>query len=62
MLESAALVGLPMRPEEIETLMRTMNQPKLAHVIPDESQRGDGEPDPPTTNHPTEVRMSPCPN
>jgi ferredoxin len=45
MLEFAALFGLPMRPEQIEELMRTMNQPKLAHVIPDEDE--DGEP--PTT-------------
>ena len=42
MLEYAALVGSPMRPEAIEELMRNMNQPKLAHVIPDESERGDG--------------------
>lgn len=45
MLECAALMGLPMRPEEIQELMRTMNQPKLAHVIPDESEHGDGDPD-----------------
>jgi len=50
MLEYAALVGSPMRPEEIEELMRNMNQPKLAHVIPDESDHGDGDPEPPTTN------------
>jgi len=42
MLEFAATLGLPMRPEEIKELMQTMNQPKLAHVIPDESDRGDG--------------------
>ena len=42
MLEYAALVGSPMRPEAIEELVRNMNQPKLAHVIPDESERGDG--------------------
>ena len=52
MLEFAVLFGLPMRPEEIEKLMRTMNQPKLAHVIPDESEHGDGDNrEPPTTNH-----------
>ncbi len=45
MLEFAALLGLPMRPEQIVELMRTMNQPKLAHVIPDESDRGEGDPD-----------------
>ena len=41
MLEYAALMGSPMRPEEIEELLRTMNQPKLAHVITEE--KGDGE-------------------
>ena len=34
MLEFAVLFGLPMRPEEIEKLMRTMNRPTLAHVLP----------------------------
>ncbi len=37
MLEYAALIGSPMRPEEIEKLLRTMNQPKLAHVVPEEA-------------------------
>jgi len=46
MLEFAALAGVPMRPEEIQELMRTMNQPKLAHVIPDESEHGDGDSEP----------------
>ena len=36
MLEFAVLFGLPMRPEQIDALMRTMNQPKLAHVITEE--------------------------
>jgi hypothetical protein len=34
--------GAPMRPEEIEELMHRMNQPKLAHTVPDESDQGDG--------------------
>ena len=42
MLEFAALVGVPMRPEEIQELMRQMNQPKLAHVLRDENDSGDG--------------------
>ena len=52
MLEFAALAGVPMRPEEIEELMRQMNQPKLAHVLRDENDSGDGDtdPEPPTTN------------
>jgi hypothetical protein len=41
MLEYAALVGSPMRPEEIEELMRNMNQPTLAHVIPEENKKGE---------------------
>ena len=51
MLEFAALGGMPMRPEEIKELMRTMNQPKLAHVLRDEHDSGDGDTEPPTTNH-----------
>ena len=39
MLEFAALLGLPMCPEEIQELMRTMNQPKLARTIPNEADR-----------------------
>ena len=46
MLEFAALTGLPMRPEEIEELMYTMNQPKLARTTPDESERSDDDPCP----------------
>jgi hypothetical protein len=37
----ALLTGAPMRPEEIEELMHRMNQPKLAHTLPDESEEGD---------------------
>lgn len=43
MLEFAALAGVPMRPDEIQELMQTMNQPKLAHVLRDESDSGDGD-------------------
>jgi hypothetical protein len=41
MLEFAALTGIPMRPEQIEELMQTMNRPKLAHVVPEEDAKGD---------------------
>ena len=34
-------VGLPMRPEEIEELMRTMNQPKIVRKFAEEEERGD---------------------
>jgi hypothetical protein len=40
-LEFGAMVGLPMRPGEIEALMQTMNQPKVTHTLPDESENGD---------------------
>jgi hypothetical protein len=43
-LEWGVLVGAPMRPEEIEELMHQMNQPKLAQVLPAESDEGDGPP------------------
>jgi hypothetical protein len=36
----ASLAGAPMRPEEIEELMYQMNQPRIAHALPDESDRG----------------------
>jgi hypothetical protein len=49
MLEYAAMMGSPMRPEEIQELMHQMNQPKLAHVLRDDDDAGDGEPE--TTNH-----------
>ena len=44
-LELGVLSGVPMRPEEIRSLMKQINQPTLAHVLPTEDQRGD---DPPT--------------
>ena len=39
-LEAGALCGLPIRPEEIEELMK-MNQPKIVQVVRDED--GEGE-------------------
>jgi hypothetical protein len=41
MLEYAALLGMPMRPEEIDELMHTMNQPKRAHTIPKPQEKDD---------------------
>lgn len=38
MLEYAALMGCPMRPDEIEELLWTMNKPKLTHVVEEEKQ------------------------
>ena len=40
-------MGLPMRPEEIEELMRTMNEPKIVRKFAEEEEQGDdpvGEP------------------
>jgi len=45
-LEFGAMIGLPMRPGEIEALMQTMNQPKIAHALPDDSESGDDNLDP----------------
>jgi hypothetical protein len=42
----ASLKGIRMRPEEIEELMRTMNQPKLVRRFAEEEEKGD---DPPAT-------------
>ena len=44
-LEMAVLLGAPMRPEEIQELMHQMNQPKLAHVLPSETEESDDPPD-----------------
>ena len=46
-LEFGAVIGVPMRPDEIARLMQTMNAPKLTHVLPDERENGDGNPNPP---------------
>lgn len=48
-LELGVLSGVPMRPEEIRALMNQMNQPKLAHVVPADEERGD---DPPNSSKP----------
>lgn len=45
-LQFGTLMGVPMRPEEIQDLMRQMNAPKLAHVLPSEEHDGDDPPDP----------------
>jgi hypothetical protein len=36
-----SVIGVPMRPEQIEELLHT-NQQKVADIIPDESVNGDG--------------------
>jgi hypothetical protein len=41
MLGIASIGGTPMRPEEIEELMSTMNQPKIAQALPDNQENAD---------------------
>jgi len=43
-LEVGVLMGVPMRPDEIQSLMQQMNQPVLAHVLPSEDESGDDDP------------------
>ena len=31
--------GVPMRPEEIEEMMRSMSQPKIEYTIPDKKEK-----------------------
>jgi len=40
-LEIGVFSGVPMRPDEIQALMNQMNQPKMAHVLPSESDEDD---------------------
>jgi hypothetical protein len=42
LLAGAAFGGAPMCPEEIDDLMATMNQPKVAHQLPEDRETGDG--------------------
>lgn len=44
MLEAGALVGVPMRPDQIEDLTRLMNGTKLEQVV---RRADDGDADPP---------------
>jgi hypothetical protein len=41
-LEVGTLMGVPMRPEQVQDLMRAMNVPKLAQTNPEDSSMGDG--------------------
>ena len=43
-LEAGVLAGSPMRPDEIQELLHRMNQPTLAHMLPSETDDGDGPP------------------
>lgn len=41
MLACASLSGLPLRAEQVAELLRAMNQPKIAHTIPEDAESGD---------------------
>jgi hypothetical protein len=43
-LEVGVLAGSPMRPDEIQDLLHQMNQATPAHVLPSETDDGDGPP------------------
>ena len=43
MLQMGTLLGIPMRPEQIQDLMRTLNEPKLASTNPDDTDNGEGK-------------------
>jgi hypothetical protein len=40
-LQVGVLAGIPMRPEQIRELMRQMNAPKIAHMLPGEDENGE---------------------
>jgi hypothetical protein len=41
MLACASIGGLPLRAEQVEELLQAMNQPKIAHTIPEDAESGD---------------------
>lgn len=41
-LECGVLLGVPMRPDELQKLLRQFNQPTVAHTLRDEDDEGDG--------------------
>ena len=43
-LEFGVLSGVPIQAREIEELMKQLNQPKLADVLPSEEEGGDPPP------------------
>jgi hypothetical protein len=43
MLEAGVMIGMPVRPQEIEELLHSMNQPKVAHVRREEHEKDGGD-------------------
>jgi hypothetical protein len=42
-LAASCLHGARVRPDEIKALMEALNEPKVAHVLPDEDYGGDDD-------------------
>jgi hypothetical protein len=42
-LQMGVLYGVPMRPEEIATLLSQITLPKIAHALPEETDRDEGK-------------------
>jgi hypothetical protein len=40
-LGAGLLMGVPMRPDEIQELLAQTNQPRMVHVLREESDQGD---------------------
>lgn len=45
MLEVGALLGMPMRPEQIQEFMQMLSESKVAHTLPSEDESGEPPPD-----------------
>jgi hypothetical protein len=43
-LEFGALAGIPMRPEQIEDLLRMLGGPEVVEALPEEDDQGGGGP------------------
>ena len=43
LLAASSIQGVPMRADEVESLMAAMREPKVAHTLPDENQAGDDD-------------------
>jgi len=40
-LLAGSMSGVPMRPEDMDQILGTMNQERIEYVIPDDSENGD---------------------
>lgn len=45
MLQIGALLGMPMRPEQIQEFMQMLSGSKVAHTLPSEDESGEPPPD-----------------